>query len=65
MRRIVHFSVLCAVALLAAGCSTPASRFYTLSRAVPSAAEAGCLGGPLAPPPPLHRGTLTHNPQRR
>ena len=38
MRRIVHFSVLCAVALLAAGCSTPASRFYTLSRAVPSAA---------------------------
>jgi uncharacterized lipoprotein YmbA len=38
MRLIAGFSVLCAMVVLAAGCSTPASRFYTLSRAPASAA---------------------------
>ncbi|MEO8133206.1 MAG: PqiC family protein [Betaproteobacteria bacterium] len=38
MRRIAHVSALCAIAFLVAGCSTPTSRFYTLSRSVPSAA---------------------------
>ena len=38
MRRIATLSALCAIAVLAAGCSTPASRFYTLSRTASSAA---------------------------
>jgi uncharacterized protein len=45
MRRIACLGALCAVAIFAAGCSTPASRLYTLSRApVP--------GAPVAPPLP-------------
>jgi uncharacterized protein len=38
MRLIASFSALCAIVVLAAGCSTPASRLYTLSRAPASAA---------------------------
>jgi uncharacterized lipoprotein YmbA len=38
MRLIASFSALCAMVVLAAGCSTPASRLYTLSHAPASAA---------------------------
>ena len=38
MRLIASLSALCAIVVLAAGCSTPASRLYTLSRAPASAA---------------------------
>jgi uncharacterized protein len=38
MRLIASFSALCAIVVLAAGCSTPASRLYTLSRAPASSA---------------------------
>ncbi len=38
MRRFVPFSVLCAAAVLATGCSTPPSHFYTLSRSAPPGA---------------------------
>lgn len=38
MRPIASLSALCAIALLAAGCSTSPSRFYTLSRAPTPAA---------------------------
>jgi uncharacterized protein len=38
MRLIATFSALCAMVVLAAGCSTPTSRLYTLSRAPASAA---------------------------
>ena len=45
MRRIVTLSVLLAIAVVAAGCSTPPSRLYTLSRApaVPAASTAAPL----------------------
>lgn len=40
MRRIARWSALCAIAFAAAGCSTPASHLYTLSRAPAPAAGA-------------------------
>jgi len=41
MRRIVHLAAACAIAALAAGCASPPSYFYTLSRtASPAAAPA-------------------------
>ncbi len=40
MRHLAFVGALCAAGVLAAGCSSPASRFYTLSRATPSAATA-------------------------
>jgi uncharacterized protein len=46
MRRALSLGALCAVAVVAAGCSTPPSHFYTLSRAASAAA-------PAAPTPDL------------
>jgi hypothetical protein len=45
MRRIVTLSALLAIAVVAAGCSTPPSRLYTLSRA--PAAPAASAAAPL------------------
>ena len=45
MRRIVTLSALLAIAVVAAGCSTPPSRLYTLSRA--AAAPAASAAAPL------------------
>lgn len=47
MRRSARLCAVCALAVLAAGCSTPASRLYTLSRAPVAAAAA------LPPLPPV------------
>jgi uncharacterized protein len=57
MRRIAHVSALCAIVFLAAGCSTPTSRFYTLSRGaapvnapVASTSAISVIVGPVAIP---------------
>ena len=57
MRPIASFCALCAIAVLAAGCSTPTSRLYTLSRApapaTPAAApmpSATVVVGPVSIP---------------
>jgi uncharacterized protein len=55
MRPIACFGALCAVAILAAACSTPASHFYTLSRnATPAATTAplnvSVVVGPISIP---------------
>jgi len=53
MRRPTQIAVLCAIAALAAGCSTPPSHFYTLSRTATAAAPVSALSvvvGPVSIP---------------
>ena len=50
MRRAAAFALLSAVPLLAAGCSSPSSHFYTLS-ATPGAATAPAAAAPPVPAP--------------
>jgi uncharacterized protein len=53
MRRPTQIAALCAIAALAAGCSTPPSYFYTLSRTATAAAPASALSvvvGPVSIP---------------
>jgi uncharacterized lipoprotein YmbA len=57
MRRTAHLTALCAVAALAAGCSTTPSSFYTLSHSAPATAtstgpssQVAVLVGPVSIP---------------
>jgi uncharacterized protein len=55
MRGVAHLGLLCAVAVLAVGCSTQPSRFYTLSRApapasAPAPLNVSVVVGPVSIP---------------
>ena len=45
---IVNFCALCAAAILVAGCATPASHFYTLSRAEPTTASPAAMSSNIS-----------------
>jgi uncharacterized protein len=58
MRRLAAIAMPCAIAILAAGCASPASRFYTLSAATTPAAAASDLSvavGPVSVPAAVDR----------
>jgi uncharacterized lipoprotein YmbA len=58
MRRLAAIAIPCALVLLAAGCASPASRYYTLSGATAPAAAASDLSvavGPVSVPAAVDR----------
>jgi hypothetical protein len=58
MRRLAAIAVPCALVILAAGCATPDSRFYTLSAAITPAATSSDLSvvvGPVSVPAVVDR----------
>src|SRR5215468_4864188 len=58
MRRLAAFALVCTVALLVAGCSSPPAKFYTLSADAPPASTTSKLTvvvGPVSVPSVIDR----------